>query len=135
MRCPRQPCCALPAPALGPTARPRALHFLTPSSPDCSLARWRRCLPRLSHPPLCAAGGKAKRKKWSKGKVREKLANLIQFDQKTLDRMLIEVPKVRAAFRGEALVVSPRKPLTAAHSLPFSLLLLAAEGGHCRRAV
>lgn len=35
--------------------------------------------------------------KWSKGKVREKLQNLVLFDQKTYDRMLVEVPKVRAA--------------------------------------
>ena len=41
------------------------------------------------------SGGKAKRKKWSKGKVREKLQNLVQFDQKTLDRLTAEVPKVR----------------------------------------
>jgi hypothetical protein len=41
------------------------------------------------------SGGKAKRKKWSKGKVREKIANLVQFDQKTFDRMQNEVPKVR----------------------------------------
>ena len=40
------------------------------------------------------SGGKAKRKKWSKGKVREKIANLVQFDQKTYDRMMVEVPKV-----------------------------------------
>ena len=40
------------------------------------------------------SGGKAKRKKWSKGKVREKLQNAVQFDQKVLDRMLLEVPKV-----------------------------------------
>ena len=40
------------------------------------------------------SGGKAKRKKWSKGKVREKIANLVQFDQKTYDRMMLEVPKV-----------------------------------------
>jgi small subunit ribosomal protein S25e len=32
--------------------------------------------------------------KWSKGKVREKLANAIFFDQKLYDRMLVEVPKV-----------------------------------------
>ena len=40
------------------------------------------------------SGGKAKRKKWSKGKVREKLQNAVQFDQKVLDKMLVEVAKV-----------------------------------------
>lgn len=41
------------------------------------------------------AGGKAKKKKWSKGKVREKLTNAVLFDQKTYDRLITEVPKVK----------------------------------------
>eukprot|EP00656_Telonema_subtile_P017798 TRINITY_DN195_c0_g1_i11.p1 TRINITY_DN195_c0_g1~~TRINITY_DN195_c0_g1_i11.p1 ORF type:complete len:117 (+),score=40.67 TRINITY_DN195_c0_g1_i11:199-549(+) len=36
-------------------------------------------------------GAGAKKKKWSKGKVREKLNNLVVFDQLTYDRMLAEV--------------------------------------------
>merc|ERR1712072_1153674 len=36
-------------------------------------------------------GAGAKKKKWSKGKVREKLNNLVVFDQQTYDRMLTEV--------------------------------------------
>merc|ERR1711977_507270 len=36
-------------------------------------------------------GSGAKKKKWSKGKVREKLNNLVVFDQQTYDRMLAEV--------------------------------------------
>merc|ERR1711924_324557 len=36
-------------------------------------------------------GAGAKKKKWSKGKVREKLNNLVVFDQQTYDRMLAEV--------------------------------------------
>eukprot|EP00657_Telonema_sp_P-1_P005551 TRINITY_DN229_c0_g1_i4.p2 TRINITY_DN229_c0_g1~~TRINITY_DN229_c0_g1_i4.p2 ORF type:complete len:120 (-),score=44.02 TRINITY_DN229_c0_g1_i4:130-489(-) len=36
-------------------------------------------------------GGAQKKKKWSKGKVREKLNNLVVFDQQTYDRMLVEV--------------------------------------------
>merc|ERR1712130_770428 len=36
-------------------------------------------------------GASAKKKKWSKGKVREKLNNLVVFDQQTYDRMLAEV--------------------------------------------
>merc|ERR1712167_384435 len=36
-------------------------------------------------------GAGAKKKKWSKGKVREKLNNLVVFDQATYDRMLSEV--------------------------------------------
>merc|ERR1711865_282464 len=37
------------------------------------------------------SGASAKKKKWSKGKVREKLNNLVVFDQVTYDRMLKEV--------------------------------------------
>merc|ERR1712144_60516 len=36
------------------------------------------------------AGASAKKKKWSKGKVREKLNNMVCFDQATYDRMLKE---------------------------------------------
>ncbi|XP_022322216.1 small ribosomal subunit protein eS25-like isoform X2 [Crassostrea virginica] len=37
-------------------------------------------------------GGKAKKKKWSKGKVRDKLNNLILFDKATYDKFIKEVP-------------------------------------------
>lgn len=41
------------------------------------------------------AGGKGKgKKKWSKGKVREKVANKVLYDQETYERLLNEVPKV-----------------------------------------
>merc|ERR1712031_120640 len=36
-------------------------------------------------------GAAAKKKKWSKGKVREKLNNMVVFDQNTYDRMMKEV--------------------------------------------
>merc|ERR1712153_69248 len=36
-------------------------------------------------------GASAKKKKWSKGKVREKLNNMVCFDQATYDRMMKEV--------------------------------------------
>merc|ERR1712154_717991 len=39
-----------------------------------------------------SGGGKAKKKKWSKGKVRDKLNNLILFDEATYDKLLKEVP-------------------------------------------
>merc|ERR1711934_389612 len=35
-------------------------------------------------------GASAKKKKWSKGKVREKLNNMVVFDQNTYDRMMKE---------------------------------------------
>jgi len=37
-------------------------------------------------------GGKQKRKKWSKGKTRDKLNNLVLFDKATYDKCLKEVP-------------------------------------------
>eukprot|EP01003_Olkasia_polycarbonata_P007970 NODE_959_length_644_cov_775.485714_g887_i0.p1 GENE.NODE_959_length_644_cov_775.485714_g887_i0~~NODE_959_length_644_cov_775.485714_g887_i0.p1 ORF type:complete len:137 (+),score=41.77 NODE_959_length_644_cov_775.485714_g887_i0:108-518(+) len=40
-------------------------------------------------------GGKAKKKKWSKGKVREKLNNLVLWDKPTLDKLYSEVPKYK----------------------------------------
>merc|ERR1711893_237861 len=41
------------------------------------------------------SGGKAKKKKWSKGKVRDKLNNLVLFDEVTYDKMLKEVPSYK----------------------------------------
>merc|ERR1712087_160693 len=41
------------------------------------------------------AGGRSKKKKWSKGKVKEKLANLVMFDKATYDRLLKEIPKAK----------------------------------------
>eukprot|EP01097_Dermamoeba_algensis_P005394 TRINITY_DN342_c0_g1_i1.p2 TRINITY_DN342_c0_g1~~TRINITY_DN342_c0_g1_i1.p2 ORF type:complete len:122 (-),score=39.38 TRINITY_DN342_c0_g1_i1:93-458(-) len=42
-----------------------------------------------------SGGGKAKKKKWSKGKVKEKLANLVVFDKPTYDKLLKEVPSYK----------------------------------------
>merc|ERR1712212_488231 len=42
-----------------------------------------------------SSGGKAKRKKWSKGKVRDKLNNLVLFDQATYDKLYKEVPSYK----------------------------------------
>merc|ERR1712019_228157 len=38
------------------------------------------------------SGGKAKKKKWSKGKVRDKLNNAILFDAATYEKLYKEVP-------------------------------------------
>merc|ERR1711915_437745 len=40
-------------------------------------------------------GGKAKKKKWSKGKVRDKLNNLVLFDKATYDKLYKEVPSYK----------------------------------------
>ena len=42
------------------------------------------------------AGGQRKgKKKWSKGKSREKAQNMVLFDQSTWDRLVAEVPKMK----------------------------------------
>merc|ERR1712217_179564 len=46
-------------------------------------------------PKQDGAGGKAKKKKWSKGKVRDKLNNLILFDKATYDKLYKEVPSYK----------------------------------------
>nr|XP_045008153.1 40S ribosomal protein S25-like [Jaculus jaculus] len=45
--------------------------------------------------PLNKSGGKAKKKKWSKGKVRDKLNNLVLFDKATYDKLCKEVPNYK----------------------------------------
>ncbi|KAI4542347.1 hypothetical protein MG293_007726 [Ovis ammon polii] len=40
--------------------------------------------------PVNKSGGKAKKKKWSKGKVRDKLNNLVLFDKATYDKLCKE---------------------------------------------
>merc|ERR1712044_25839 len=42
-----------------------------------------------------SSGGKAKKKKWSKGKVRDKLNNLVLFDKATFDKFKKEVPSYK----------------------------------------
>merc|ERR1712190_67785 len=42
-----------------------------------------------------SGGGKAKKKKWSKGKTRDKLNNLVLFDKATYDKLMKEVPSYK----------------------------------------
>ena len=42
--------------------------------------------------PMNKSRGKAKKKKWSKGKVRDKLNKLVLFDKATADKLCKEVP-------------------------------------------
>nr|ABZ04271.1 ribosomal protein rps25 [Lineus viridis] len=46
-------------------------------------------------PKPTSGGGKAKKKKWSKGKVRDKLNNLVLFDKATYDKLYKEVPSYK----------------------------------------
>jgi small subunit ribosomal protein S25e len=41
------------------------------------------------------AGGKGKKKKWSKNKSRDKILNEVLFKETTYERMMNEVPKAR----------------------------------------
>ncbi|XP_014443264.1 40S ribosomal protein S25-like [Tupaia chinensis] len=45
--------------------------------------------------PMNESGGKAKKKKWSKGKIRDKLNNLLLFDKATYDKFCKEVPNYK----------------------------------------
>ncbi|KAI4302267.1 hypothetical protein MLD38_038041 [Melastoma candidum] len=45
--------------------------------------------------PAKSGGGKQKKKKWSKGKQKEKVNNMVLFDQATYDKLLSEVPKYK----------------------------------------
>ncbi|XP_067578217.1 small ribosomal subunit protein eS25-like [Pseudorca crassidens] len=45
--------------------------------------------------PVNKSGGKAKKKKWSKGKVRDKLNNLVLLDKATYDKLCQEVPNYK----------------------------------------
>ena len=51
--------------------------------------------PRKTKDPVNKSGGKAKKKKWSKGKVRDKLNNLVLFDKATYDKLCKEVPNYK----------------------------------------
>merc|ERR1712126_706797 len=83
-----------------------------------------------------SGGGKAKKKKWSKGKVRDKLNNLVLFDKQTYDKLYKEVPsynlitpsvvserlKVRGSLARSALIELEGKGLirkVAAHHAQF----------------
>eukprot|EP00924_Labyrinthula_sp_SR-Ha-C_P015197 snap_masked-scaffold_9-processed-gene-11.33-mRNA-1 protein AED:0.15 eAED:0.15 QI:0/-1/0/1/-1/1/1/0/108 len=42
-----------------------------------------------------AGGSRTKKKKWSKGKSREKALNMVLFDKQSYDRFVQEVPKMK----------------------------------------
>eukprot|EP00244_Chara_vulgaris_P002528 TRINITY_DN144_c0_g1_i1.p3 TRINITY_DN144_c0_g1~~TRINITY_DN144_c0_g1_i1.p3 ORF type:complete len:109 (-),score=33.58 TRINITY_DN144_c0_g1_i1:259-585(-) len=46
-------------------------------------------------PVKSSGGGKQKKKKWSKGKQKEKVNNMVLFDQATYDKLVTEVPKYK----------------------------------------
>jgi len=54
-----------------------------------------KAAPPAAKKPKEGGGGKAKKKKWSKGKVRDKLNNLVLFDKPTLEKLMKEVPSYK----------------------------------------
>ena len=50
-----------------------------------------------------SSGGKAKKKKWSKGKVRDKLNNLVLFDKATYDKLYKEGKPIFMTLRGKSI--------------------------------
>ncbi|CBI37675.3 unnamed protein product, partial [Vitis vinifera] len=51
--------------------------------------------PPPSSKPAKSGGGKQKKKKWSKGKQKEKVNNMVLFDQAAYDKLLSEAPKYK----------------------------------------
>ncbi|BBH07579.1 Ribosomal protein S25 family protein [Prunus dulcis] len=51
--------------------------------------------PPPSSKPAKSGGGKQKKKKWSKGKQKEKVNNMVLFDQGTYDKLIAEAPKYK----------------------------------------
>ena len=58
-------------------------------------AKGGKAAPAKKKEPSGGGGGKAKKKKWSKGKVRDKLQNMVLFDQVTYDKFLKEIVSVK----------------------------------------
>ncbi|KAL5712490.1 40S ribosomal protein S25 [Ranunculus cassubicifolius] len=51
--------------------------------------------PPPSSKPAKSGGGKQKKKKWNKGKQKEKVNNMVLFDQASYDKLHSEVPKYK----------------------------------------
>merc|ERR1712241_260226 len=78
-----------------PSLRPSSLH----SCPKVAVAVMgaNKVVQKSKEAKMKAAmaGGKSRKKKWSKGKVKEKLANMVMFDKATYDKMMKEIPKAK----------------------------------------
>ncbi|CAH9079583.1 unnamed protein product [Cuscuta epithymum] len=51
--------------------------------------------PQTASKPAKTGGGKQKKKKWSKGKQKEKVNNMVLFDKATYEKLLSEAPKYK----------------------------------------
>ncbi|KAG7641583.1 Ribosomal protein S25, partial [Arabidopsis suecica] len=64
-------------------------------SVEITMAPKKDKVPPPSSKPAKSGGGKQKKKKWSKGKQKEKVNNMVLFDQGTYDKLLTEAPKFK----------------------------------------
>merc|ERR1711862_255864 len=82
------------------------------------------------------AGGKGKKKKWSKGKMKEKLMNLVLFDKATYDKLLKEIPKAKLitpSIVSERLKVNGARARAAIkHLLEKDLIQVVGEKHHAQ---
>merc|ERR1712002_1127332 len=83
-----------------------------------------------------SSGGKAKKKKWSKGKVRDKLNNLVLFDEATYDKPYKEVPSyklITPSVVSERLKVRASLARTALEELAEKGLIKEVDRHHAQR--
>ncbi|CAE5984478.1 unnamed protein product [Arabidopsis arenosa] len=80
----------------------RAIVIMTVLTEPCSNIRSGKSrapkkdkVPPPSSKPAKSGGGKQKKKKWSKGKQKEKVNNMVLFDQATYDKLISEAPKFK----------------------------------------
>merc|ERR1712133_201 len=88
-----------------------------------------------SQKPKPAGGGKAK-KKWSKGKTRDKLNNLILFDKTTYEKLYKEVPSyklITPSVVSERLKVRASLARTALEELVAKGLIIEIDRHHAQR--
>merc|ERR1712172_225541 len=85
---------------------------------------FRKMPPKIQKSKAAMSSGKGKKKKWSKGKVRDKLVNLALFDKVTFDKFNKEVPGDKIV---TASIASERMKVRASLAKQ-ALRRLAAEG-------
>jgi small subunit ribosomal protein S25e len=68
---------------------------LLPAVPPIMAPKKDKAAPASKPAKSSGGGGKQKKKKWSKGKQKEKVNNMVLFDQATYDKLLVEVPKYK----------------------------------------
>ncbi|XP_022990471.1 40S ribosomal protein S25-2-like [Cucurbita maxima] len=90
------PIYAFPSILFSSSLQPKPLQLLRPKPwKSVLMAPKKDKAPPPSSKPAKSGGGKQKKKKWSKGKQKEKVNNMVLFDQGTYDKLLSEVPKYK----------------------------------------